>query len=444
MVQNKIQNYIHKLSETLFNELQGDEQLSLFLHSEESSFYRFNRSLVRQNSHVQQHELAIQFYKEERILKNCINLTLNLELDLKTALDIMDNSRQQALLMDKNPQFVKIKNNGHSSVIKKSTYPSDEQIPQIVHELFSDTDLAGLWCSGPLRQVSINSEGQFHFFETDFFFFDYSLYNGPLAAKGYYSENQFDLNTFNQQAQFTKNKLKLLSKPLQKISKGQYKVYLEPMAMAEILWSMGWSTLSQSQFNKGHAPLKKLKEKLSLFSSKVNFTENFELGMTPEFNSLGELSLPHIKLIENGHLNTLLISTATAQEYKLETNFADPKESPRSLELGAGQLQTDQVLQKLDTGLYLSNLHYINYSDIQSARITGMTRFASFWVEKGEIIGPIQDLRFDESLYNIFGPNLIDLTTERSTFVDIGTYQKRSLGVLKTPGALINNFNFTL
>jgi hypothetical protein len=44
-----------------------------------------------------------------------------------------------------------------------------------------------------------------------------------------------------------------------------------------------------------------------------------------------------------------------------------------------------EILKQLGTGLYISNLWYLNYSDQPAARLTGMTRFATFWVENGEI-----------------------------------------------------------
>jgi hypothetical protein len=93
---------------------------------------------------------------------------------------------------------------------------------------------------------------------------------------------------------------------------------------------------------------------------------------------------------------------------------------------------------------YLTNLHYINWSDPQAARLTGMTRFACFWVESGEIVGPIQDLRFDDTLYSLFGSELASLTKNRSTFIKTETYQKRTLGGMIVPGMLLNKMNFTL
>ena len=49
-------------------------------------------------------------------------------------------------------------------------------------------------------------------------------------------------------------------------------------------------------------------------------------------------------------------------------------------------IRSNNVLSALDTGVYISNLWYLNYSDRLACRITGMTRFASFWIENGEVV----------------------------------------------------------
>ena len=73
-----------------------------------------------------------------------------------------------------------------------------------------------------------------------------------------------------------------------------------------------------------------------------------------------------------------------------------------------------------------------------------MTRFACFWVENAKIKGPISDLRFDDTIYNLFGQYLHDLTSFQDIFLDTSTYSKRSFGAMKTPGMLIEKMNFTL
>lgn len=439
-----IKAYLKTFSEDLFNTLKNDEDVSLNLHSEESDFIRFNASKVRQNTSVNQHDLSLVYKCNQRQYSCQISLSMNLPQDLAFARTKIEELRRELPKTEANPKFSPIVNNGTSEVYKKSERPSTQELIQTIHSTFADSDLAGFWCSGPIRQASANSKGQFHFFENDSFFFDYSLYNGPRAAKGFFSEPNWNPKTFTNQAQQTKNTLSLLTKPQVKVKPGAYRSYLAPMAVAELMGMFYWRSLSRGSFEQGFAPLKKLYQKEKLFSKQFSLLDNNLLGLDSHFNSTGEKVPDQIPIIENGEMKTFLISTATAKEYNLVSNQAEPSEMLRSPEIRAGSLEEQDILKTLDQGLYLSNLHYINWSDPQAARITGMTRFACFWVEKGEIVGPIQDLRFDDTLYNIWGDQLLGLTKNQQIFTNTSTYGRREKGGMKVPGALLNQFNFTL
>ena len=119
-------------------------------------------------------------------------------------------------------------------------------------------------------------------------------------------------------------------------------------------------------------------------------------------------------------------------------------ESPESLDMAAGDLPRKESLERLGTGFYLNHLWYCNIPDRNDCRITGMTRFAAFWVEGGEIMAPINPMRFDESLCRMLGEKLIGLTKEREFLFDTGTYFQRSTDSMHLPGALIEDFTFTL
>jgi len=439
-----IKTYLKNFSQDLFSSLKGDEDVSLNLHSEESDFIRFNQSKVRQNTSVNQHDLQIVYKCNQRQYSCNMSLTLNLAQDIAFARNKIEELRRELPKTDINPKYSPIVNNGVSEVYKKSERPSTQELIQTVHSTFADTDLAGLWCSGPIRQASVNSKGQFHFFENDSFFFDYSIYNGPRAAKGFFSEPNWNEKAFLAQAQQTKNTLSLLTKPQVKVKPGAYRSYLAPMAVGELMGMFYWRALSRAQYEQGYAPLKKLYLKEKLFSKHFSLIENNLLGLDSHFNSIGEKVPDQIPMIENGEMKNFLISTATAKEYSLISNQAEPFEAFRSPEILPGSLEEKDILKTLDQGLYLSNLHYINWSDPQAARITGMTRFACFWVEKGEIVGPIQDLRFDDTLYNIWGDHLLGLTKSQQIFTSTSTYGKRDKGGMKVPGALLSQFNFTL
>jgi predicted Zn-dependent protease len=116
----------------------------------------------------------------------------------------------------------------------------------------------------------------------------------------------------------------------------------------------------------------------------------------------------------------------------------------RSPVLAVGDLAPSEVLAALDTGLFLSNLHYLNWSDRTNARITGMTRYACFWVEGGKLSAPIQNLRFDDSVYRVLGDNLESITSSGEFIPSTDTYGQRSLGGIFAPGLLVKNFIFTL
>src|SRR5207237_9641400 len=126
------------------------------------------------------------------------------------------------------------------------------------------------------------------------------------------------------------------------------------------------------------------------------------------------------------------------------TNVAPNAETPRSPDMAAGDIPRPDVLQRLDTGVYINNVWYLNYSDRSACRMTGMTRFATFWVERGVIQAPLNVMRFDEALYRMLGEHLLGLTSERDLVLSTSTYHQRSTGSSRVPGALVDDFNFTL
>ena len=73
-----------------------------------------------------------------------------------------------------------------------------------------------------------------------------------------------------------------------------------------------------------------------------------------------------------------------------------------------------------------------------------MRRFATFWVEDGEIAAPLDGMRFDETVYRMLGENLVGLTAERELILHPGTYIQRATTSGRFPGALVEDFNFTL
>lgn len=420
------------------------EAANINLQAEESLFVRFNDNKVRQNTHVEQRVLSLTLQKEGKTANLSFSLTGDNVLDIQRANTWLETARHECDLLPEDPYQVAITNNGtsDSTLLGKLLNPSE--IIQAVTQSAARTDFAGLYSGGPQISANKNSAGQSHWFATENFFMDYSIYMGEKAVKGVYAGSEWNEEAFKAKLSESKNLLRLMERPKKVLEPGAYRTYLAPGAVAELASMFYWGSFSYNGYKQGNSSLQKLANKEKSLSPLFTLAENFKMGLTHRFNSLGELAPEYQELIKNGELQSFLISSRSAKEYGVEGNQAGPGESPRSLEILGGSLKEKDILKELGTGLYLSNLHYLNWSDRANARITGMTRYACFWVENGEIVAPIADLRFDESLFDCLGENLVAVTEFQEINPAVSTYESRAFGGNKNPGMLIKDFKFTL
>lgn len=437
------ESYLY-VTKKLFKELQGQEELSLALYSEESTFVRFNAALIRQNTFIEQASVSLQLQNETHVAKIQLSILGHKDSDYARAVAAMNTLRAEMKQTPADPFVVRMKNNGSSHTESLGQLLPFEEIIPLLAETARGLDFAGLYCGGQQLVCNQNSKGQNHRFLSETFFVDYSLYHNEKAVKGSYAGKIWDSEKFKAKLQQSAEFLEMMKRPTRKLAPGKYRAYFAPSSVNEILTTLSWGGLGYSYYKEGGSGLRKLVDQEATLSPLFNLRENFQLGLVPPFNDLGETSPQQVSLIEGGKLKSLLISSRSAQEFQLEGNQASSHEIPRSLEILPGSLKESEILKALDTGLYLSNLHYINWSDRQNARMTGMTRYACFWVEKGEIQGPIEDMRFDDSLFSIFGSELESLTTHRDLEPATGTYSSRAQGGTTVPGILCQSFHLTL
>ena len=161
-------------------------------------------------------------------------------------------------------------------------------------------------------------------------------------------------------------------------------------------------------------------------SEKFSLIEDIAGGVAPDFQSDGFRRPSQVSLIENGAVSGALVSPRSAKEFGVQTTGANGGESPDSLSVAGGDLPTAEVLKALDTGVWIGNLWYLNYSDRSAGRMTGMTRFATFWVENGEIVAPVNVMRFDDTIHRMLGSELEALTVEQDLLLSAASYYNRS------------------
>jgi len=443
-----VKNHFKQILGPLFSSLLSEEQLVLNFQGEESLFVRFNKSKVRQATNVLQMELALTLKHKGKESKMTIPINNSLKADLENCNLCLENLRQRLSALQTLPFFVDAENNGTSNSVYEGCLLSCEEYLDIIIPEIADVDMAGILVSGTTFIGNGNSKGQFHWFESSSFCFDYSLYNEKeKAVKATYRGNSgtsFSRSEFVATLDEARTHLGFMSIDNKVLPPGKYKCYLAPAAVSEILDTFNGGGPSHSELKRGNSPLQLMKSEDSDLSKLFTLKEDFTLGLHPSFNDEGEVACQSMKLFVNGKLDNLLTSSKTAKEFGLVSNFANEQESMRSPVIETGKLAKEDILRELDNGIYISNLHYLNWSDSKKGRITGMTRFACFVVENGKISAPIKDLRFDETIYNIWGANLLAVTDFAETEVSTNTYFQRSVGGTRCPGMLIKDFNFTL
>jgi len=434
-----------QLTQTLHHKRAANEHFTLQLSGEQSQFVRFNQAKVRQTGCVVDSNAIISLMQDQRGASFSFPISGDMSQDEDMMLAALAQVRDELPQLPADPYQVLPEGESESRDRHKGVILPPEQTVSTLLKPLEGLDCAGLYAGGSLVRGYADSAGQQHWFQTDSFAIDYSIYTPDgQAVKGTVAGDRWDEAAYLAQIEASKHQLERLAQTPKPIPRGNYRVYLAPAAIAELVDMFSWGAVSEAAFQQGSSALAAMRREHKTLSPKFTLQENFSRGMVPRFNDLGEVAPMDLPLIERGKLVNTLVSSRTAKEYGQIANGAGSSEGLRSPEIAPGSLTAADIFSTLDTGLYLANLHYLNWSDRPTGRITGMTRYACFWVEHGEIVAPIENLRFDESLYRCFGENLVDLTNFQEFIPNLGTYEQRDLGGKWLPGAIIEDFTFTL
>lgn len=440
-----LENRFDTLTKALFPELVSGEELSLGFMGEASTFMRFNGAKVRQIGEVDLAYAVLRLFRDGRSLEVSFNLSGEAGADRDLAARILSRAREELGLLPPDPYRLPPKAAGKSREIHPGSLPASSQVVAEVLGPAKGLDFVGLYSQGSLARGSASSAGARHWFGTENFCADWSLWipNGR-AIKACHAGQAWDGAVHTRRIEEARARLEALGRPEKLLSPGDYRAYICPEALAEILPFFSWRGLSEQSLQEGQSAWLALREGRKTLSPAFSLCQDFSLGVEPRFNESGDLAPESLDLIREGKLVSSLVSAKSAVQYGLDSNAAPEGEYLRSPSVGAGNLPEAEALKALDRGVYVSNFHYLNWSDVETARVTGMTRFSCFWVEGGKIVAPIKDMRFDESLYELLGGRLEALTRERTLVAETGSYGVRALGGALLPGILVSGLTFTL
>ncbi|MEO8466801.1 MAG: metallopeptidase TldD-related protein [Gammaproteobacteria bacterium] len=434
-----------KLADTVCDAPSGIDLVGLAFAAETSDFIRFNHSKVRQATHVEQRNAAVSVVRGQRRATGSVALSGDTGRDTAALLAERDALAAQLVLVPEDKYLLLPDTVTSTTRVSDARLPSAAQVIDAVARHADGTDFVGLYAGGPVVRAFADSRGQRNWHSIASFHFEWSVYRGgDQAVKSSYAGTAWDEAEFARKMTRAREQVALLARPRKTLPPGEYRVYFTPVAVAELLTTLSWGGFGLRAKQTGVSTLIQLHKGEAQLDASVSLTESVSTGIAPRFQDDGFVKPDVVKLVEAGRVAGTLASPRSAKEYGVAATGSNSFESPESLAMAPGSLAERDVLKTLGTGVYLSNLHYLNYSDRLACRMTGMTRFACFAVEHGELVAPISVMRFDDSFLRMFGTGLVALTANADLSPDAQTYGSRTLAGVTAPGAVVDGFRFTL
>ncbi|MCS6913718.1 MAG: TldD/PmbA family protein [Myxococcales bacterium] len=185
-----------------------------------------------------------------------------------------------------------------------------------------------------------------------------------------------------------------------RLEPGRYTVVLEEEAVGDLLAFLTMSLDARSadegrSFFTRAGGGNRLGERL--FPEHITLRADPSNRQTPAapFDAEG-LPLAPLVIIERGVLRTLLYSRFWAQRQGRQ-----PTGEPRVYHLLGGTATPSDLIAGVRRGVLISRLWYLRWLEPQSLLVTGLTRDGVFLIEDGQIAGPVNNFRFNDSPVNM-------------------------------------------
>jgi len=433
------------LADAVCRAADGVERTTLLLKAESSDFVRFNRGAVRQATQVEQAFATLGVVRGARRIESRVALTGRVDADIAT---LNDERRRLAKGLDDvvdDPYLLLPETATRSERHDDARLPSAADVIATVARVAHGLDFVGFHAGGPVVRAFADSLGSRHWHRVASFHIEWCCYlAGDRAVKASYAGRDWDEAEFARRVAASAARLALLGRPPRAVQPGAHRAYFEPTAMAELVGMLGWGGFGLKARRTGSSCLMRLAHRDAALHPSVTLAEDTPHGLAPAFTPEGFLRDAAVTLVDQGRAADTLVSPRSAREFGVPANGANADETPESLAMAPGTLREADAAAALGSGLWISNLWYLNFSDRPACRITGMTRFACLWVEDGVPVAPIGAMRFDDSFLRMFGEGLVALTDHAEAIPNSDTYLERQLASVSVPGAIVADWRLTL
>jgi predicted Zn-dependent protease len=220
---------------------------------------------------------------------------------------------------------------------------------------------------------------------------------------------------------------------------GDYSVVLEEYAVVDLLDMLGYlgfSALAVQEERSFFEAGKRIGSDLVTLRDDATDTA----GTPASFDYEGIAKQP-VTLVEKGVCREVVHDAQTAARAgRRSTGHGLPAPNtygpfPLHQLMEPGESSREELIGGLARGLLVTRFHYTNPVHPKLAMVTGMTRDGLFLVERGEVVGPVRNLRFTQSYLGALA-GVEAVGRERRTL-------RGFLGTVVVPAVRISAFTFT-
>jgi len=189
-----------------------------------------------------------------------------------------------------------------------------------------------------------------------------------------------------------------------RVEPGDYRVILEPPAVADMLLMLGYFGFSALAYQEGRSFLRENEGKQVAAETVSIWDDATDPRGLPRRCDLEGVPKRKVMLVEKGVAQGPVHDSFTAHRAGLRStghgglapNAGGPY--PENLFLGAGGETFEKIIAGTERGLLVTRFHYTNVVHVKRLVLTGMTRDGTFLIEGGRLVAGVLNMRFDQGI----------------------------------------------
>lgn len=375
------------------------DECTVTIGGSEGGNIRYARNAVSTAGDVSNLSLGVSSAFGKRVGAATIN-----EFDDTSLAKVVKRAEELAQVSPENPEYMPLlgpQTFKESVTYKASTaaMTSGKRADDVEKSLKASKD-AKLEAAGYLENSAsfnamMNSKGLFGYNKNTDVTFSVTVRNQAGTGSGYVSKSYNDSTKLDTLA-LTKIAASKANASIgaKAIEPGKYTVILEPMAVSDLLGTLGFDARSADE---GRSYLSKkgggtrLGEKL--FDDKVTIYSD-PLHPDLPFSTFAGDGRPQTRTtwVDKGVVKQLAYSRYWAQQKGVE-----PIPGAGRMVMEGGTSSIQDMIKNTEKGILVTRFWYIRFVDPQTMLLTGLTRDGTFYIENGKVTFPIKNFRFNES-----------------------------------------------